>query len=102
MALGTGIHPFNSYEVYKKLLEYEDEIRYDVDQTLLEYLKENKHPNPIERGKNTKLNVPSGKSVCSADILSCLSINKKFTTKPKTTTKRKRTGQTEEHISELE
>lgn len=76
----TGIHPFNPYEVYKKLPEYKDNIKYDVDQTLLDYLKQNKQPNPITKGKNTKLNVPSGKSISSSDITP-LTTNKTTATK---------------------
>lgn len=49
-----GIHLYNPYEVYKKIPEYEDDIKYDVDQTLLNYLKENKHPNPIKTRKTLK------------------------------------------------
>ncbi|CAG4995258.1 unnamed protein product [Parnassius apollo] len=82
----TGIYPFNPYEVYKKLPEYEDEIKYDVDQILLDCLKENKYPNPIKRGKNTKVTVPSGKSMSSADISS--TINQKVTINRNTTLKK--------------
>lgn len=73
----TGIHPFNPYEVYKKMPEYEDDgIKYDIDQVLLDYFKENKHPNPIKPRKNTKLNVLPGKSVSSTEIAE-LSLNKR-------------------------
>lgn len=74
----TGIHPFNPYEVYKKMPEYEDDgIRYDVDQALLDYFKENKRPNPLNPRKNTKLNVLPGTSVSSAEIAE-ISLNKKI------------------------
>ncbi|CAG4936547.1 unnamed protein product [Parnassius apollo] len=56
----TEMYPFNPYQIYNKLPEFEEEIKYDADQSVLHYLKETKQPNPIKRGKNSNLNVPPG------------------------------------------
>ncbi|CAK1590184.1 unnamed protein product [Parnassius mnemosyne] len=64
----TGIFPYNPQKVYSKIPEYCEEITYDVDKSLLDYLKENRNPNPIRRNTNKKMNVAAGKSVTSWDI----------------------------------
>ncbi|XP_045778128.1 uncharacterized protein LOC123876045 [Maniola jurtina] len=65
----TGIFPYNPQKVYSKIPEYCEEITHDIDKSLLDYLKENRNPNPIRRIKgNKKMNVAAGKSVTSSDI----------------------------------
>lgn len=74
----TGIIPFNPQKVYKRIPEsLPDEPNYTVDHTLLEYLKENRRPNEMKRGRNKKLNVEPGKSITTSD----LSENQKNNTK---------------------
>ncbi|CAK1577990.1 unnamed protein product [Parnassius mnemosyne] len=64
----TGIFPYNPQKVYSKIPEYCEEITYDVDKSLLDYLKENRNPNPIRRNTNKKMYNAAGKSVTSWDI----------------------------------
>lgn len=64
----TGIYPLNPRKVYEKIPEFADHIAYSVDEVLLDYLKENKKPNPMKRKTNKKMNVPPGKSVTLSDL----------------------------------
>ncbi|XP_060804831.1 uncharacterized protein LOC132904249 [Amyelois transitella] len=74
----TGIVPFNPQQVYKKIPEcLPDETIFSVDQTLLDYLKENRKPNEIKRGRNKKLNVQPGKSITTSELNQVETDNKK-------------------------
>lgn len=65
----TGIYPLNSYEVIKRLPDEKLPSDHSIDQALLNYLKENRAPNPMKKVRNRKLNAIPGKSVSSEDFL---------------------------------
>lgn len=74
----TGIVPFNPQQVYKKIPEcLPNENFYSVDQTLLDYLKENRKPNEMKRGRNKKLNVLPGQSITTSELNQVKTDNKK-------------------------
>lgn len=68
----TGIHPFNPDKVINKLPDWRPQTEYSIDHALLQFLKENRAPDPMKKVRNKKLSVPPGKSVTSIDFEAAL------------------------------
>ncbi|CAG5035667.1 unnamed protein product [Parnassius apollo] len=81
----TGIWPLNPINVTKRIPELYDEVKYGIDNALLEYLKETRSPNPMTVKRSKKLKTEPGKSVCVEDI----SIKANTTKKTNATNKNK-------------
>ncbi|CAG4995687.1 unnamed protein product [Parnassius apollo] len=90
----TGIWPLNPINVTKRIPELYDEVKYGIDNALLEYLKETRSPNPMTVKRTKKLKTEPGKSVCVEDI----SIKANNTKKTNATNKNKKHINTEEDI----
>lgn len=45
----TGIHPFNPDKVINKLPDSTPQSEYSIDNALLQFLKENRAPDPIKK-----------------------------------------------------
>lgn len=71
----TGIHPFNPDKVINKLPDSTPQSEYSIDNALLQFLKENRAPDPIKKVWNKKLSDPPGKSVRSIDFEDALTKN---------------------------
>lgn len=67
----TGIVPFNPQRLLRKLPDYEEQNNYTIDTTLLDYLKANRTPNPVQKVRNKKVNIAPHthcKSVLSQEV----------------------------------
>lgn len=64
----TGIVPFNPQKLLRKLPDYEEQNNYTIDTALLDYLKANRAPNPVQKVRNKKVNIAPGKSVSSQEV----------------------------------
>lgn len=66
----AGIYPLNPREVLKRIpeLEFSDSMTYQIDDSLLDYLKQSRAPNPIKTVRNKKIYVEPGKSVSVTDF----------------------------------
>ncbi|CAG4952260.1 unnamed protein product [Parnassius apollo] len=93
-ARATCIWPLNPINVTKRILELYDEVKYGIDNALLEYLKETRSPNPMTVKRSKTLKTEPGKSVCLEDI----SIKANNTKKTNATNKNKKHINTEEDI----
>ncbi|KAH9633018.1 hypothetical protein HF086_000378 [Spodoptera exigua] len=66
----TGISPFNPREVLKRIPEYHEDLgSYEIDEALLDYLKQIRQPNPINVRRHKKVVTEPGKSVTVNDFL---------------------------------
>ncbi|CAG5047727.1 unnamed protein product [Parnassius apollo] len=90
----TGIWPLNPINVTKRIPELHDEVKYGIDNALLEYLKETRSQNPMTVKRSKKLKTEPGKSVYVEDI----SIKANNTKKTNATNKNKKHINTEEDI----
>lgn len=66
----AGIYPLNPREVLKRIPEFEfsDSMTYQIDESLLDYLKQSRAPNPIKTVRNKKIYIEPGKSVSVTDF----------------------------------
>lgn len=65
----TGIHPLNPDKVINKLPDsIPRQESCSIDNALLQFLKENRAPDPMKKVRNKKIHVPPGKSVTSLDF----------------------------------
>lgn len=85
----TGIYPFKPDKVLKKLPDYKPPSEYKIDNALLDYLKENRAPNPNKKVRNKKISTVPGKSVSTSDFQ--FSVNLDFKLQSKQTKNKKRT-----------
>lgn len=66
----AGIYPLNPREVLKRIPEFQfpDSTAYPIDESLLDYLKQSRAPNPIKTVRNKKVYIEPGKSVSVTDF----------------------------------
>lgn len=66
----TGIIPLNPREVLKRIPEYHEDLgSYEIDEALLDYLKQTRQPKPMNVRRNKKVVTEPGKSVTVNDFL---------------------------------
>lgn len=78
----TGIYPLEPRQVLKRIPEYEynNLTDYEIDKSLLHYLKMSRAPNPMKTARCKKIYIEPGKSVSSCDLKkSVLKSNKQTT-----------------------
>lgn len=66
----AGIYPLNPRQVLKRIPEFEfpDSTSYQIDEALLDYLKQTRAPNPMKLPRNKKIYIEPGKSVTTMDV----------------------------------
>lgn len=66
----TGIYPLEPRQVLKRIPEYEynNLTDYEIDKSLLHYLKMSRAPNPMKTARCKKIYIEPGKSVSSFDF----------------------------------
>lgn len=66
----AGIYPLNPRQVLKRIPEFEfpDSTSYQIDEALLDYLKQTRAPNPTKFVRNKKIYTEPGKSVSAMDF----------------------------------